>query len=704
MYITVMYSGKGKKNAYVKLAEAYRKDGVKKTRIIKTFGRLDELTKDDPDALEKLKAKYSEQREAKKQATVEARLESARHVMGISNEAAKSDLSLAPSPLLRYGHYPLWKIWDDDLGLTQKLNYLQKSGDSRVKFNINEVVRHMVCLKVLDPGSVLSVYDSKDDFLGDPLKDISLDNCYDALTFLKENKDKLFRSVNRAMDSKFGNDRATMVFYDVTNAYFESPLTDEERDYEQDDYAERVHAAAERMKAEGSLTAECFDEDGMVIPEKLPPSFWTTDANDKMRYLRMRGPSKEHRSDLPLVSVALVIDQKGFPMDFEVYAGNASEFKTMKESIQGLKEKYHIKDAVVVADRGLNSVSNLKMLEELDLGFLVAQKVTCFNAELTEKMLDLSNYSDFNPDDPHSGKYLVVPNWKKTGLNGQSVECMLVITYNEKRKRRDDKILEIMTQLVEKKAKEKAKIGSSKNGWASIALTNKKPDCYVIGVDEEALAKKRRYSGFAAVVYEDSPGTKKTLNQDAEAGKSEKTAQDTAKKRALSGREVASMYPKLNRIEDSFKIMKSHLWLRPMYVRKSGHIRGHITVCCLALLMVRLLQERLLKNKINLSINELCSTLGGACVSPLKLGEQLMFCHTGFQANVRKGRECVDTSELIALLKNGKIKASHIPEIMSACDLKPVPRLCTLQELGQSMRKRFPEPQDAIPALRLETL
>ena len=106
MYITVMYSGKGKKNAYVKLAEAYRKDGVKKTRIIKTFGRLDELTKDDPDALEKLKAKYSEQREAKKQATVEARLESARHVMGISNEAAKSDLSLAPSPLLRYGHYP----------------------------------------------------------------------------------------------------------------------------------------------------------------------------------------------------------------------------------------------------------------------------------------------------------------------------------------------------------------------------------------------------------------------------------------------------------------------------------------------------------------------------------------------------------------------------------------------------------------------
>lgn len=51
----------------------------------------------------------------------------------------------------------------------------------------------------------------------------------------------------------------------------------------------------------------------------------------------MRGPSKEHRFDLPIVSMALIIDGNGFPMDFAVYAGNASEFRTMRQSIDAFK-------------------------------------------------------------------------------------------------------------------------------------------------------------------------------------------------------------------------------------------------------------------------------------------------------------------------------------------------------------------------------
>ena len=56
--------------------------------------------------------------------------------------------------------------------------------------------------------------------------------------------------------------------------------------------------------------------------------------------MRMRGPSKEHRSDLPLVSIALVIDKNGFPMDFEVFKGNSSEYRTMESTIRKLKDKY----------------------------------------------------------------------------------------------------------------------------------------------------------------------------------------------------------------------------------------------------------------------------------------------------------------------------------------------------------------------------
>ena len=77
-------------------------------------------------------------------------------------------------------------------------------------------------------------------------------------------------------------------------------------------------------------------------------------------------------------------------MDFAAYAGNDSEFKSMRNSIGELKKKYDITDVTVSADRGINSVRKLKMLHDAGLGFLVAQKVTLFTSELTEKMLDRS--------------------------------------------------------------------------------------------------------------------------------------------------------------------------------------------------------------------------------------------------------------------------------------------------------------------------
>ncbi len=66
------------------------------------------------------------------------------------------------------------------------------------------------------------------------------------------------------------------------------------------------------------------------------------------------------------LSIALVINEEGIPIDFYVYAGNASEFKTMAASIESLKQKYNVKESIVVADRGLNSAANLKMLQSND--------------------------------------------------------------------------------------------------------------------------------------------------------------------------------------------------------------------------------------------------------------------------------------------------------------------------------------------------
>ena len=63
----------------------------------------------------------------------------------------------------------------------------------------------------------------------------------------------------------------------------------------------------------GELPENCFDEDGNIVADKLTPEFLEKVADSKTQYLRMRGPSKEHRFDLPIVSMALIIDGNGFP-------------------------------------------------------------------------------------------------------------------------------------------------------------------------------------------------------------------------------------------------------------------------------------------------------------------------------------------------------------------------------------------------------
>ena len=75
MYISLHRSGKDKQNVYVRVLESRRdKDGKVTKIVIENLGRLDDLLKDDPDALGKLKAKYAGEREAQKSAVVQQRL------------------------------------------------------------------------------------------------------------------------------------------------------------------------------------------------------------------------------------------------------------------------------------------------------------------------------------------------------------------------------------------------------------------------------------------------------------------------------------------------------------------------------------------------------------------------------------------------------------------------------------------------------
>lgn len=371
MFIAKIKSGK---NTYVRLMESYRnEEGKPSSRTVKNFGRYEDLIKDNPNAFEELKAKYKEDKETKSQLTQDERHREVERILSLKVPDPSGSDDVSESPSLSYGHYVLKRLWEEDLQIDRKISYLKKS-KTQFRFDLNAAVSYMCFSKILEPVSILYGFDDKDNFLGDPAKDLELHDFYNSLDFLNDYKDELFSWINKKIDDKYGKKRATMVFYDVTNAYFETDLTDMERGYEQKDFAENLRSMAFDALDHGELPENCFDEDGNIVADKLTPEFLEKVADSKTQYLRMRGPSKEHRFDLPIVSMALIIDGNGFPMDFAVYAGNASEFRTMRQSIDAFKKKYDIKDVIVSADRGINSVENLKMLKEAGFGFWLPRR------------------------------------------------------------------------------------------------------------------------------------------------------------------------------------------------------------------------------------------------------------------------------------------------------------------------------------------
>lgn len=688
MYVAVYKSGAYQ---YCRLTESYRdENGKVKTKIIKNFGRVDLLLKNDPDALEKLKAQYGGSLHEKMEER--GKLRSAKLRSFISSEQKLPSPEAFPS--LNYGYFVLRSLWKE-LRLDRMLETL-KNSKLKIEFDLNAVASFMAFSKVLDPHSVRYTFYDHDLFIADPLKGISLQNCYDTLELLYKYKDKILRTVNRGLDDEYGEERSLLIFYDVTNAYFESPLTYEERGYKQKDYQEKLEAMIKQARKDKELPDSLFKPDGSlkVDFELLPESFLSKVRESKIEYLRMRGPSKEHRFDLPLVSVALIIDKNGFPMDFEIYSGDSSEFKTMSKSIEKFEAKYHTNQTIVVADRGLNSASNLKMLQDKGYGFLMAQKVSAFPEELQQKMLELDKYTRINAPAESDERYRIIHDYGKL-LPGEQepLNCTLVLTYNEQRRARDEEVLERQIEKVQKQADRKAKINPSSSSCAELALVEgKDKTARVIGVDQDAVEKRRARCGFAAMVYKPAPV---------------KEGQSLENK--LDDDAIAGVYHQLNKIEECFKIRKSNLGLRPMYVWNQHHICGHVLVCVLALILLRMLQARLKDDLLQKpGIGSLCQALNDARVTFMKpsASECVFIPNMSRVDHIRRQRPGYTEKELLAALENGSVKSeeSIISRCMRAVNLIPVRGIVNRPDLAHCLRTRFDSDEDVVSPLLLRQL
>ena len=613
---------KGKEYLYL-VEYGHDKTGKRIKTTVKSFGKISSIPKEELNAIY---AQYQQPVQERKLAQKIVHEKSLRELVESVTVDSENKTNFNKVPLLHYGHLILKPIWDK-LGLNYKLRYLQDKHTKVEAYSLSKLLFYFVAHKILSPGAYLRAWKDQSTWLCNPIEGVCLDNVYEALDYFDAFSEEImthavkssYYTNNKGADT-LSADGPKMVFFDCTNCYFETDSDDREQFIRR--FTQKMR---EGLAAEGKSSAVI---ESVLASKQYTEALQLAVEENEDEFLRMRGPSKEGRFSLPIVSVSLVIDERGVPIDFTVFPGNKSEYHQVLPAIERLKEKYHVKDCYFVADRGLNSTINFDALLKGGFGFIVAQKVTGQSKKQEKIMLSEEGWNKltFSPEenlsylnaDLASFRYKVCDIVKTKHLTAEEtgdkpktvkVNCKIIYIYDDKRKKRDLYELEQAIAKAGKAVNEKKLMGNpSGSGWRALVKTKKeeaeneddKEMYQAVGLKDDVIEKRRKLAGYAAIVYEDP-----------------KSLKDSDKK-GFDTRAVLGSYHSLEKIEECFRVMKNSFEIRPMYVKRNERTRAHVLICVLSLMVLRLMQIELARAGSYMTVGSITRALHNARLLPLR--------------------------------------------------------------------------------------
>ena len=622
------------------------KSGKKSTKgcIGKALGSKSELLAKDPLALEKLRAELKK-RSAPNQATERTKQ--------LLEEIPKKRPSLpyAGEPVLCYANYILKPIWNETLKLKALVRYRQSKTD--IEFDAEALLWQTVVNRIVSPSSHLKHYRSQTNWLGNSLAETNLRSLYRMLSFAARIKKPILRGLNKALNQAMPRD-LSVVFYDVTNTWFETVWDDEHQ------------WAMEVEKQLSALPSGATSEERRQLIEKLERA--------RTSSLRMRGPSKECRKD-PIVSIAMVVDRDGIPIDFRVYPGNSSEKTTMKCSIDELAKTYKITNAVVVADNGLNTNANLIRLVKENQGFLLAHSLSKAKQDSVDEWLKDTGWQW---DKEKERKIKIIPSSLIDEDGVVQTNYRMVIGWSEKRYREDMFKIEMHEQGAREAIAHHAKLPLATFGWKKYIETGKnKPQ----KINEKKLAKDKKLAGYYAYLFKDSREFDK-----------EWVKLPAEEKKELSGWEIIEQYKKQAQIEECFRIMKTNFNLRPMYVYTDEHIEAQVLICVLALILLRILSKKLKLAGSPMTTEQILAALNTAKLS-VQLDKEQPALYRPLRQILRRPKDD-DPHAPIHLYEE-----TDLSRIMNCVDLTPLPPVADKNELAHCLKTRFDTDKEALGAV-----
>ncbi|TWP32362.1 IS1634 family transposase [Leekyejoonella antrihumi] len=313
------------------------------------------------------------------------------------------------------------------------------------------------------------------------------------------------------------------------------------------------------MIAKACLAHSSATRDGLaaLVMYDLTTLYFEIENEDDLRKV---GMSKERRVD-PQITVGLLVDPGGFPLELHCFEGNKAETKTLIPVLTSFQERHGITDMVVVADAGMLSASNLNAIEEAGFSFIVGSRIS-------KAPYDLADHFQRHGDHFADGE--ILESTRMMGRGKAARERRVVYQYSFKRRKHDDKAINAMVARAEKVAD-----GTRPAKKDRFVKLNGKDT----SVDWGLVERARQLAGLKGYVS--------NIPTD-----------------VMAGSAVIAAYHDLWQVEKSFRMSKNDLAARPIWHHTRQPIEAHLTVVFAALAISRHLQDT-----TGVSIKKIVTTL-----------------------------------------------------------------------------------------------
>lgn len=468
------------------------------------------------------------------------------------------DDNVKPSNL---GYIFLKEIYDE-----LELNKFFKDRQSKlnIEYCLNDIFKLLIYSRIMNPGSKKEAYENKDIYFDN--FNFSLKDLYRSLDNFCEYQEDIQTWLWNHTKEKYNRDVSNS-YYDCTNYYFEISYNDE----------------------------DLIDEEGNIL----------------IKGYRKKGPSKENKKD-PIIQMGLLMDNTDLPLSYNLFPGNESEKTTLRPALKKVKRNFGIERTIVVADRGLNTSDNTVFIAGKNDnnsnnhdGYIYGQSVLGADKEFKDYVLKDDYTIDKIVEDnetiffKHKSRIFaktiqIKRNGKRTNKSVIYQKQMVYYSqkYADRQKYERELVIAKAKDLISNPGKYTSATSVGAAGFVNNIKFDKEtgliPDGLTLFLNEEKIKELEKYDGYYSIVTSELE---------------------------MSDKDLRDKYRGLWKIEETFKITKSILKSRPVYVWTKEHIEAHFLTCFISLLILRLLE---IKTKQKYSIENIIKAINELSCTKLK--------------------------------------------------------------------------------------